>query len=211
MRNLISKSKRFYFTIITTTLISNIYPQEIINTCQQVISGDSHGHVSSFLDCETTILITSTSEQNEKSIITGAFISTAPINITPGFHGVRLLPINHEDNDEHTGQRIHGVTHIKAKKPPTGVIGGRFIEFKKKQGKLIFPNPSKNKITVNSKKKISNIIIYNLYGSIVVKKDLQKSGKIKTTINILKLDEGFYTVKVLFANGTTKTETLIKV
>lgn len=178
---------------------------EIISTCVDTISGIKHGHILSILDCDASIEITSTIEESN-TIISGVIISSEPISITPGENGARIVPTNHSENDPSIQDRTHTATHLKVR-PPTG---GRFMKFKEEQVKLIYPNPANDKITINTKEKLRSITVYNLYGTTVIKKEILKVNADKTILNIEELKKGFYIVKVLFVNGITKTETLIK-
>lgn len=199
--------KHFFSLIIFILYTICAGAQTFHNTCSDVVSGNAHGHILSVLDCDTPILITSTSQQSESSEITGVFVSTEPIKITPGDYGVRLLPVDHEENDPETGDRTHGETHVKGKKPPPG---GRFMEFKKKQKKLISPNPANDKITINTGSNLNSIVVYNLYGTALIKKDFKNTSEDKFTVDIAKLDKGFYTIKLVFKDGKTQSETIIK-
>jgi hypothetical protein len=198
-----------YFLLFFWLLFSLILSaQTEIDTCSNSLTGEIHGHITSILECDNQTHLTSVSNQSSSSIFTGVFVSES-IKITPGSHGVKLIAASHSEEDPLFSERetlAHGRTHIKAK-PPTG---GRFMEFKNKQAKLIFPTPAQNKITINTKEKLSSIVIYNLYGNSVIKKEKLKVSSDKTTIDIAELDKGFYIAKVQFANGTTKTETIIK-
>lgn len=172
---------------------------EDINICIETVIGNKHGHV---FDCDMDILFTS--NENTSTIVSGTFKSSGSIKITPNGNSIKIVPIllNHDSS----GRLTHTKTHIK-KIPP---IGGRFMTFKNKQTKLVFPNPAKDKITINTTNTLKSIIIYNLYGNEVVKENNPNQKNEKPTIDITQLNNGFYTIKLLFANGLTKTETLIK-
>lgn len=73
----------------------------------------------------------------------------------------------------------------------------------------IHPNPTKNKITINSKQKIKKIEVYNSYG---IKQTInQKTGlKNDTILNIENYKTGLYILKIYLNNNTVINKTIIK-
>ena len=60
----------------------------------------------------------------------------------------------------------------------------------------IFPNPTKNKLNINSKYKINKITIINLLGKKVIEKT-----SLLNYVNLNKLPKGVYILKIDFENG----------
>lgn len=199
--------KSLFLLFISITFYNNTFCQPV-STCLDTLSGIKHSHILSILDCNTSINITSTVEE-PITIISGVVISSGSISITSGETKTRIVPADHSEDDPLIQyRRTHSSTHLKVR-PPSSVTG-RFMAFKNKQTKLVFPNPAKDKITINSTNTLKSIIIYNLYGNEVVKENNPNKKNEKPTIDITQLDNGFYTIKLLYTNGLTKTETLIK-
>lgn len=209
---IISLYFKTFITINLLLLISFLGHSQTVDNCLNTsILGESiHGHITSMVECTEALTISSQSNgQNGPTIITGVFLSTDTIKFVPGNYGLRIVNASHSENDEYFERpgvpQTHSATHIKVK-PPSG---GRFAKFKKKQKTLIFPNPANNRITISTKESVRSVIIYNLYGTQVITKQL-KSTKEENSIEITPLNKGFYTVQLTFTNGKTKSETLIK-
>jgi Leucine-rich repeat (LRR) protein len=69
---------------------------------------------------------------------------------------------------------------------------------------VIFPNPVKNTLTIESEKEISKIEIYNNIGKLILKKINSKK------MNISLLSKGIYMLKIVGKNGTIKTKKILK-
>ena len=73
----------------------------------------------------------------------------------------------------------------------------------KKSETKIFPNPTKGDITVKTDKKIKSTTVTDLTGRII-------SKGISEKINVSSFSKGTYILRVEFADGTIKTEKIIK-
>jgi len=73
----------------------------------------------------------------------------------------------------------------------------------------IYPNPAANEISINSTSQVKSIEIFNLLGSKVFSKEIQNFESVQN-LNISKLKEGRYFVKIVFLNNTSEVTTLIK-
>jgi len=68
----------------------------------------------------------------------------------------------------------------------------------------IFPNPTENNLTIESKTEILKIEIYNNIGEFILEK---KYGK---KINISNLSQGIYLIKIIGKNGRIETKKILK-
>ncbi|MBW7675451.1 T9SS type A sorting domain-containing protein [Chryseobacterium chendengshani] len=67
----------------------------------------------------------------------------------------------------------------------------------------IYPNPTKGEINIKTDKKIKSSTVFDLSGKVLLQTDSQ-------TVNISSFTKGTYLLKVEFADGSTKTEKVIK-
>ncbi len=67
----------------------------------------------------------------------------------------------------------------------------------------IYPNPTKGEINIKTDKKIKSSTVYDLSGKVLLQNNSEK-------INISSFAKGTYLLKVEFADGSTKTEKVIK-
>lgn len=67
----------------------------------------------------------------------------------------------------------------------------------------IYPNPTKGEINIKTDKKIRSSTVFDLSGKVLLQTDSEK-------ININYFAKGAYLLKVEFADGTSKTENIIK-
>lgn len=67
----------------------------------------------------------------------------------------------------------------------------------------IYPNPTKGEINIKTDKKIKSSTIFDLSGKVLLQSNSEK-------LNISSFSKGTYLVKVEFADGSTKTEKVIK-
>jgi len=212
-----NKTKFKLLTIILITLSSYSYSQNTqglvdeadgFTDCDEIVSGIEHGHITNMIACENPILITSTDNDIEGSIITGTFTSLEKITITSGPNGTRIIASNHSEND---GGIIltHGNTHIKIKRP--SIFGGRFANFKKNKETTVsvFPNPTKNTVQIKANKTIEKITIVNIYGSLLLDKDYNKNNK-DISLNLEKYKKGLYLVKIKLENDKLITKKIVK-
>jgi len=65
---------------------------------------------------------------------------------------------------------------------------------------VVYPNPAKNSLTINTKHNKGTIQIYDVYGRVVT--SYKVNGKLTYTINISKLNSGIYFIKI--GNQTAK-------
>jgi hypothetical protein len=67
----------------------------------------------------------------------------------------------------------------------------------------IYPNPTKGEINIKTDKKIKSSAVFDLSGKVLLQSSSEK-------VNISSFAKGTYLVKVEFADGSTKTEKVIK-
>lgn len=67
----------------------------------------------------------------------------------------------------------------------------------------IYPNPTKGEINIKTDKKIKSSTVFDLSGKVLLQTNLEK-------VNISSFAKGTYLLKVEFADGSTKTEKVIK-
>lgn len=67
----------------------------------------------------------------------------------------------------------------------------------------IYPNPTKGEITIKTDKKIKSSTVFDLSGKVLLETNSEK-------VNISSFTKGTYLLKVEFADGSTKTEKVIK-
>ncbi|NMR33666.1 T9SS type A sorting domain-containing protein [Chryseobacterium aquaticum] len=67
----------------------------------------------------------------------------------------------------------------------------------------IYPNPTKGEINIKTDKKIKSFTVFDLSGKVLLQSSSEK-------LNISSFAKGTYLVKVEFADGSTKTEKVIK-
>jgi len=67
----------------------------------------------------------------------------------------------------------------------------------------IYPNPTKGEINIKTDKKIKSSTVFDLSGKVLLQTDSEK-------VNISSFTKGTYLLKVEFADGSTKTEKIIK-
>lgn len=68
----------------------------------------------------------------------------------------------------------------------------------------IYPNPTKNNLTINTRQKIKNIEIYNIYG---IK---QKVDNNKNTLDLKNYKKGIYMLRIHIENNQIITKTIRK-
>ncbi|MBW8521980.1 T9SS type A sorting domain-containing protein (plasmid) [Chryseobacterium chendengshani] len=76
-------------------------------------------------------------------------------------------------------------------------------EVSKSKTSSIYPNPTKGEINIKTDKKIKSSTVFDLSGKVLLQTDSQK-------VNIGSFTKGTYLLKVEFADGSTKTEKVIK-
>ncbi len=69
-----------------------------------------------------------------------------------------------------------------------------------------YPNPVKNTVVLNSRRKMKKVTVYNLLGQQVLVETNLKEGR----INVASLARGLYFFRVSFKNGLTKTIKIVK-
>lgn len=85
----------------------------------------------------------------------------------------------------------------------SGSLGTNDLTNVKAKSINIYPNPTKGEINIKTDKKIKSSTVFDLSGKILLQSSSEK-------VNISSFAKGTYLVKVEFADGSTKTEKVIK-
>lgn len=85
----------------------------------------------------------------------------------------------------------------------TGSLGVNDIANQKKTQMSIYPNPTKGEVNIKTDKKIKSTSVLDLSGKVISRGNSEK-------VNLTSFTKGTYLIKVEFADGSTKTEKIIK-
>ena len=199
-RNYISAIIIFISVFITKEAIS----QTTGDNCGEIV----HGVHDLDLDCSDDILVTSLEVDGYiGTIITGIIttLDSSKIRILPGYTSVRIIPV--ELNSHSMGLRTHTTKLGNGGKTGKSV---KADDIEISLNKLIlFPNPSKNKVNIQSSaNKIIGFQLADLYGTIIKKEDIKPVFKYSLTTHQLKT--GMYWLTIQLETGTLLTKKLFK-
>ena len=96
-----------------------------------------------------------------------------------------------------TSSTIGGIYKLSALLAANDAISG------KNNSLNIFPNPTKGEINIRTDKKIKSSTFFDLSGKVLLQSNSEK-------VNISSFTKGTYLLKVEFADGSTKTEKILK-
>ena len=82
------------------------------------------------------------------------------------------------------------------------------IEENEKNSFIIYPNPVRSRLTINSKTIIESMKIINHLGQVVFSEKLNETSK---SIDLTKLKSGIYYLKIKFSDGHKSVKKVIKI
>jgi hypothetical protein len=149
------------------------------------------------MNCTQDILVTSTPEDTEGTIVRGVITTTGKIIIEPGNTLVRLLP----DVTAAKGFLTHGTTRIGSNGSDGAKSTNNII--------TVYPNAIADFIHIRSaSSKMVGYKISDFYGNTLKKETLTLTNKI--TLPVADLKKGMYLLNIQLENGTQQIKTIIK-
>ncbi len=178
--------------------------QEVEDKCDEIVHGVRVVH----LDCLNDILITSLEVDGNMGTIIEGVITTSKlskIHILPGHTLVRIVPL---DSDPDSKRLLTHTTKVGN--------GGKTEVFEERDNTrnslnhlILFPNPSKNKVSIQSTtNRIIRYQLVDLYGNIIKKEHIKPVFEYSLTIHQFKA--GMYWLKIQLETGKLLTRILFK-
>lgn len=200
-----NRQDHFYlkFIISLILLLSLNANSQLVTECQE----DFHGVGEADIECDESILITSTpAEGQEGTVISGLIYSQVSVKFIAGYSKVRFIPV--EENNEENSQNREG---NKSKAGNGGKKSVRYvdIDISEKESVLIYPNPVHSNLTIIIyDSKLIRFELISTDSRLLIRKHIDSRSE--ASIDLTAIKSGLHFLKLYLENGKTVHKQIVK-